>query len=157
MKKILLIITVLLVAAPALRAQLSASEKLYAGLEGAEGVTILTLSQDIIDLVDMTVDEETKQVTGPLQKVKLMICNEANGSSAIGSVLKTMRSRPYKEIAEEDIEDTDSRVFVLRSGKRIKECHIIDHNEGKLIMLSFYGYFKVEDIDKFKQKADDIR
>ena len=157
MKKILLILVVSLVTIPVLRAQLSASEKLYAKLEGAEGVTILSLSKDIIDLVDFAVDDETKQVTGPLQKVKLMICKKEDPSSIIGSVLKTVTGRPYKEVKDHHTEENDSQVFVLHSGKRIKECHIINHDDGDLFMLSFYGDFTVEDIDKMKTKAVDLR
>ncbi|MGQ1889356.1 DUF4252 domain-containing protein [Thermophagus sp. OGC60D27] len=156
MKKILLALCILGATISPLTAQLTSSEKLYAGLEGADGVTILSLSKDIIDLVDMVVDEESKQVSGPLQKVKLMVCRKDKAASSIKAVVRTLNGRPFKEIKDSEF-DEDNKVFVIRSGKKIKECHVVNYNEENLFMLSFYGDFKVEDIDKMVSKADNMR
>ncbi|WP_016775624.1 DUF4252 domain-containing protein [Anaerophaga thermohalophila] len=157
MKQILFLTWVCLLAFPVAKAQLSTSEKLYAQLDGASGVTIVSLSKDVIDLVDMVVDdEESKQVTGPLEKVKLMICEKDKAASSVGAIVKTLNGRPFKEIEDDDM-DEESKVFVVRSGKKIKECHVVNNDDDALFMLSFYGDFRVEDIDKMVAEADDMR
>jgi len=136
--------------------QISDSDKLYLQLEGVEGVTIMSLSKDIIDMVDMVVDDdESKQVTGPLKKVKMMLCSEEEGSEAIDAVIQTFEKRPFDEV-EDDEEENDGRVFIIRKGRKIKECHILGNKGDGLILLSFYGDFKIEDLDKLVDKAESI-
>ncbi|PWE00457.1 DUF4252 domain-containing protein [Marinilabilia rubra] len=154
MRTIFLVSIIAWFSAIAASGQASASDKLYLQLEGADGVTIMSLSKDIIDMVDMVVDDnESKQVTGPLEKIKMMICNEDEGKEAINAVINTFEKRPFAEVEDED---NDERVFIIRKGRKIKECHIVgDKGEG-LILLSFYGDFKIEDIDELVDKAEEI-
>ncbi len=135
--------------------QTSVSDKLYMHLEGADGVTIMSLSKDIIDMVDMFIDdEESKQVTGPLKKVKMLICNEESDAT-IREVTNTLGKHPFTEI--KDKEDDDSRIFVIRKGRKVEECHILADGDNTLVMLSFYGNFKIEDVAKLANKAEKMR
>ena len=136
--------------------QNSVSDKLYMQLEGADGITILSLSKDIIDMVDLFVDDkDSRQVTGPLKKVKMLICEEGE-TSTVREVIKTFGKRPFTEIEDEEGDD-DSRIFVIRKGRKIEECHILANGDNNLVMLSFYGDFKIEDIEKLSNKAEEIR
>ena len=134
----------------------SASDQLYMQLEGAEGVTILSLSKDIIDVVDLVVDDEdSKEVTGPMKKIKMMVCQKENGK-VMNDVIKTFEKNPFKEVEEKDPDD-DGRIFVIRNGRKVKECHIVADGDDALIVFSFYGDFRVEDIDNLAEKAEDMK
>jgi hypothetical protein len=136
--------------------QTSASDKLYIQMEGAEGVTIMSLSKDIIDMVDMVVDdEESRQVSGPLKKVKMLICKKENNATA-GEMIRTFEKRPFTEIEDEESDD-DSRIFVIRNGRKVAECHFLADADKSFVLLSFYGDFKIEDIDKLANKAEEMR
>lgn len=156
MKTVLLITIIAWFSAMTVSGQTSASDKLYLQLEGTKGVTTMSLSNAFIDMIDMVVDDdESKQVTGPLKKVKMMICNEEEGEDAIRAVIDTFEKKPFDEVEDTDAEG-DGRVFVIRNGRKIKECHIVGDKGDGLILLSFYGDFKIEDIDKLVDKAEDI-
>lgn len=136
--------------------QNSASDKLYTTLEGTEGVTIMSLSKDIIDMVDMFVDnEESRQISGPMKKVKMLICKD-NNLSLIKEVTNTFEKRPFTEIEDQDGDD-HSRIFVISKGPKVNECHIIANGTDALLLLSFYGDFKIEDIGKLANKAGKMR
>lgn len=136
-------------------AQSSPSEKLYASLDGAKGITIVSLSKEIINMVDMIVDEDdSKEITGPLEKVKLMSCKKEKAPSSIDALLRTFKERPF-DLVEEG--NDDAEIFIIRSGRKIKECHIVSEDDESLFLLSFYGNFKVEDIDKMANKANRMR
>lgn len=157
MKTIFLVVIIAWFSAMTASGQTSASDKLYLQLEGTDGVTIMSLSKDIIDMVDVVLDDdESKQVTGPLEKVKMMICREENGGEAIDAVIGAFEKRPFDEIEDADHDD-DGRVFVVRKGRRIKECHIVGDNQDGMLLLSFYGDFKIDDIDKLVDKAEEIK
>ena len=136
--------------------QTSASDKLYLQLEGADGITIMSLSKDLIDMVDLMVDDDdSKHVTGPLKKIKMMICSEDNDEKITNAIIQTFEKSPFQEIEKEE-DPNDGRIFILRRGRKIKECHVLSgHSEG-MILLSFYGNFNIEDIDKLTEKAKDI-
>lgn len=154
--KTLLITMVALVVMSVATGQQSSSDKLYANLDGAKGVTIVSLSKDIINIVDMVVDEDSKNVTGPLEKVKMMICQQEAKPSSREALIKTLSSRPFKKV-EDDDNDEDSDIFIIRSGRKIKECHILHQGNNRLFLLSFYGDFRVSDIDKMANKAENMR
>lgn len=136
--------------------QNSVSDKLYMQIEGAEGVTIMSFSRDIIDMVDMFIeDEESRQVSGPLKKVKMLICKEESATT-ISEVTNTFEKRPFTEIEDKEGND-DSRIFVIRKGRKIEECHILADGDNTLVLLSFYGDFRIEDIDKLTNKAKEMR
>jgi hypothetical protein len=157
MKKTILLVFVALITEIVAMGQNSPSDKLYMQLEGANGVTIMSLSKDIIDVVDLVVDDEdSKQVTGPLKKVKMLICKREDGEDSFNAILDTLKKRPFTEI-EDDDQDEDDKIFVIRSGRKVKECHIVSNSEEGLFMLSFYGSFRVDDIDKMIDKANNIK
>ncbi len=137
-------------------AQNSTSDKLYASLDGSEGITIVSLSKDIINMVDMVVNEDdSKEITGSLEKVKFMICKKEKASSSIDAIMQTFNKRPFNLVEEK--EDNDAEIFIIRSGRKIKECHVVNDGDERIFVLSFYGDFKVEDIDKMANKADGMR
>ncbi|WP_291856798.1 DUF4252 domain-containing protein [Marinilabilia sp.] len=156
-RKVLLTLLVVLYSVITVTAQNSASEKLYTQLDGANGVTILSFSQNAIELTNMFVDEDNeREVNGELKKVKLMICKEAEDKT-IREVIKTFEKHPFSEVEEEKEHKDDSRVFVIRNGRKVKECHIVANDKESLLVFSFYGDFRIEGIDDLANKADNLK
>jgi len=156
-RKALLTLLAVLLSAITVIGQNSASDKLYTQLDGADGVTILSFSQNAIELTDMFVDEDnSREVTGELKKVKLMICKEAEDKT-IREVIKTFEKQPFTEVEEEKEHKDNSRVFVIRNGRKVKECHIVTNDKESLLVFSFYGDFRIEDIDDLANKADNMK
>jgi hypothetical protein len=164
MKTIYLTLTVFLFAGITAFSQSSPSDKLFRGLEGKDGVTILSFSKSMLDFVDMDFDDDEK-ITGDLDKIKILIYNASDVKDHIDlrkDALKMLSGR-YKKVKPGDIDkdasDKDDYVdiMVLRNGKKIKECHVIVADEdggGSGLIISFFGNFKVEDLKDLANKAE---
>jgi hypothetical protein len=74
-------------------------------------------------------------------------------SSSVEAIMETFAKRPFDLVEDDD----DAEVFIIRSGRKIKECHVVSNRNDRLFVLSFYGDFKIEDIDEMVNKADHIR
>ena len=154
---------VIFIPATTLYAQSSPSDKLFQKISSKDGVTVLCFSKHMLDLVNMDWDDDTN-ITGDIDQIKIMIYNASGDSSPMNFHQETLKylSGRYKEVrlqdcdSDEDDEDIDIRV--LRSGKRIKECHIIlgdkDDPESSGLMISFFGNFKINDIKELADKAE---
>lgn len=156
-RKALLTLLAVLFSGITVIAQNSASDKLYSQLDGADGITILSFSQNAIELTNMFIDDEnSREVNGELKKVKLLICKEAEDKT-IREIFKTFEKNPFTEVEEEREHKDDSRVFVIRKGRKVKECHIVANDKESLLLFSFYGDFRIEDIDDLANKADNMK
>ncbi|WP_010664784.1 DUF4252 domain-containing protein [Marinilabilia salmonicolor] len=154
--KTLFTILIVLVSGMTLAGQNSPSDKLYAQLDGAEGITILSFSQNAIELANIFVDEdENREVSGELRKVKMMICKGPDDKIS-RDVVRTFEKHPFSEIEDED-HDNDGRIFVIRNGRKVKECHLLSKEDETLIVFSFYGDFKIEDINDLTNKASEMK
>ncbi|PRZ01714.1 DUF4252 domain-containing protein [Marinilabilia salmonicolor] len=156
--KTLLTILIILASGITMTGQNSPSEKLYAQLDGAEGITILSFSQNAIELANIFVDEdENTEVNGELKKVKMMIC-KGTDEKIRRDVVRTFEKHPYSEVEDEEGDhDNDGRIFVIRNGRKVKECHLLSNEEKNLVVFSFYGDFRIEDIDDLTNKASEMK
>ncbi len=140
----------------------SKSEKMYNVFDNKDGVTNFSFSKSMIDAVDINLDDDDESnVTGDLYQVRFMSYNPKKGAMsgsdftkrAIGYLPKSV----YKKYTGEN--DNDSEIW-LRGGKRkFKECHIFtksNDNEQLRFVVSFYGNFKVNDLDKLKNTGKSI-
>lgn len=147
----------------ALNAQSSPSDKLFQKMSAKDGITVLSFSKHMLDIVDMDWDDDTN-IMGDLDQIKIMIYHASDESSPMNfrkEMLKYLSGR-YKEVRpsdyDSDKDDEDIDIRVLRSGKRIKECHIIlgdkDDDDASGMMISFFGNFKVNDLKELADKAE---
>ncbi len=161
--KLTIIFLTLILAAPVLIAQNSPSDKFFQSMDGKDGVTIMSFSKKLIDFVDMDFDDS--DITGDLNRIKILIYDPSDKDNSVDlrkQALKYLSGR-YKKVKPSDIDkdaddDDDVDIMVLRSGNRVKECHVIvadkDDDKGSGIIISFFGNFKVEDLKELADKAE---
>ena len=110
--------------------------------------------------MNMNLDEEGKKITGDFQEFRILIYNEEKGnlkhfSQDISNELSSMH---YEQVHPKDEKQNDNAEFWIEgNGKRVTECHILignksDHDNSSLL-ISFYGNFKVEDLNKLEKIA----
>ena len=155
-------------------AQSSPSDKLFEKMALKDGVTMLSFSKKMLDAVNLNFDEDEKNpernVTGDLDRVKLVIYNAPDENPYMNFRKEALDYLPKsrydivdpKEYDEDDDGDENVDILVLRSGRKIKECHIIigdddDDDDGSGLMISFFGDFKVEDLKELASKAENYR
>lgn len=154
-----ILLVVFFITASAGLAQSRPSDALFNQLAAQKGITTMSFSQNFIDMIDMDIsddDSESQKVTGPLQEIKMTICNEEEAPGWGRKIEEYMQRKPFREVETEDEED-DCRIFVNRKGKKIEACHVLFQGDKTLVMLSFFGEFKVEDVDQIKRKARDLK
>ncbi len=154
-----LLFAVLFITVSAGLAQNRPSDALFNQLAAQKGITTMSFSQNFIEMIDMAIsddDIESQKVTGPLQEIKMTICNAEEAPGWGSKIEEYMQRRPFSEV-ETDDKDDDCRVFVNRKGKRIDACHILFKGQKNLVMLSFFGEFKLEDVDQIKRKARELK
>ena len=152
-KKVLLIfvVTFLAVYAPA---QKSASDRLYSKLDGADGVMLISIPKDIFGTLEMIVDEDDeKELAARLERLRLMVCRKETAGSSVEMIRKTFSRKPFERAEHEG---TNEEVFVVRSGKKLSECHVMNSNQKRLFILSFYGDFRSSDVEKLINEAKDM-
>ena len=162
--KTTILFLVFLLAGVTLPAQSSPSDRLFNELDGKDGVTLLSFSKSMLDFVNMDFDDDEK-ITGDLDKIKILIYNASDVKKPFNlrnDALKYLSGR-YKKVKPSDIdkdtddEDNDVDIMVLRSGKRVKECHVIvadEDGDGSGLIISFFGNFKVDDLKELADKAE---
>ncbi len=147
-------------------AQGSPSDKLFEKMALKKGVTMLSFSKQMLDAVNLNFDDDEtgseNNITGDLNEVKLIIYSAPDDDAAIDFRKETLKYLPkskYKEVDADDYDgdDEDVDVMVLRSGRKIKECHIIFQGEENGVLLSFFGNFKIEDVKELADKVDNYK
>uniref|UniRef100_UPI003217C6AF DUF4252 domain-containing protein n=1 Tax=uncultured Draconibacterium sp. TaxID=1573823 RepID=UPI003217C6AF len=139
----------------------SKSDKMYDVFSGKEGVTNFTFSKNMIDAIDIDLGDENEQnVTGDLHKIRFMSYNaEKGGLSADEFTKKAVTLLPSQYKKYEDDNDSDAEIWLLGKKKKFTECHIFtkgDDNPTFRLVVSFYGDFNVNDIDKLKNKGKEF-
>jgi hypothetical protein len=137
----------------------SKSDKIYDVFSGKDGVTNFTFSKNMIDAIDIDLgdDEDEKNVSGDLHKIRFLSYNPEKGDLSANEFTKkavAMLPSQYKKYLED--EDDDAEIWLLGKHKKFTECHVFtkgDNNNSFRMIVSFYGDFTVNDIDKLKEKG----
>ncbi|WP_158027286.1 DUF4252 domain-containing protein [Labilibacter marinus] len=143
-------------------AQQKVAEKMFNDFRGRDEVTYLSLSKNLLNFVDFDVesdeDGEEHKVTGDLHEVKVVLFKPevAPDVEFVDQVRKYMKKGKYS-LVEDDDNDEDSEVWVHRKGRKVYECHVIFQGEKNGVLLSFFGDFKIDDVDKLKDKMEDYK
>ena len=157
MKKIIPFVFLMLVFCTAF-AQ-SKSYKMYDVFSGRDGITDFGFSKSMVDALDINFDDSDgeRNVKGDLTEIRFMSYNPEKGDLSGDEFLKKaigyLPKSAYKKYDDGDTEDDDAEIWLLGKGKKYRECHVFINNENKdglRFVVSFYGDFKVEDIDNLK-------
>lgn len=150
-----------------IHAQKRPSDKLFQNMALKNDITILSFSKEMLDFVNLSIDSEidetTKEVTGDLHEVKVMICNTADNANYNfrEDALSYFPKNKFKTIEpnEHELDDLDGEldIRVHNVGMRIKECHILFSNQSTNVLLSFFGNFKAKDVKALAEKLDNYR
>lgn len=141
----------------------SKSDKIYDVFSGRDGVSNFTFSKNMIDAIDLDVsdDDDERKVTGDLHKIRFMSYNPTKGDLSANDFTKKaigMLPAQYKKFEDEDGDD-DAEIWLLGKKKKYSECHVFtkgENNKNFRIIVSFYGDFNVDDIDKLREKGKDF-
>ncbi|WP_321369683.1 DUF4252 domain-containing protein [uncultured Draconibacterium sp.] len=140
----------------------SKSDKMYDVFANKDGVTSFSFSKDMIDAVDIDLgDDDEKNVTGDLNRIRFMSYNPEKGSLKGSEFTKkaiALLPGKYKKYKDDD-EDSDAEIWLLGGKKKYTECHIFitnENQEGNCFVVSFFGDFNVNDIDKLEAQGRDM-
>lgn len=140
----------------------SKSDKMYDVFANKDGVTSFSFSKDMIDAIDIDLgDDDEKNVTGDLNRVRFMSYNPEKGSLKNSEFTKkaiALLPAKYKKF-EDDGDDSDAEIYLLGGKKKYSECHVFITNEnpeGNSFVVSFFGDFNVDDIDKLGAQGKDM-
>ena len=160
-----LVLIVILALGFSLNAQNRPSDRLFEKMALKPGITMLSFSKAMLDAVNLNFDndknDDEHNVTGDLNEVKVVIYNAPEDAETIdfrGDALRYLPLTKFKEIDPDDHDidhdngSVDIRIF--KSGRKIKECHVLIQGETNGVLLSFFGDFKVEDVKELAEKVD---
>ncbi len=141
--------------------QQNIADRMFDDFRDMDEVTYLSFSKNLIDFVDIDVDcdedGEEHKVTGDLKEVKLVLFKPDDNTNINfkDKIYKYLNKGNYKMVEDDD--DDDSEVWIHRKGKKVYECHVIFQGNKNGVLLSFFGDFKIDDVDKFKEKINDYK
>ncbi len=141
-------------------AQANVSDKMYQYFKVKDEVTYMSFSKNMMDFVDLDLDDSG--VTGDLNEVRMIIYKpEVRPDKCFqDQVLSYLKKGNYEQVEDEHEHDDhgdDTEVWVNRKGKKIFECHVIFQGEQNGVLLSFFGDFKVDDVEKLEKKIEDYK
>jgi len=146
-----------------IKAQDRPSDRLFEKMALKQGITMMSFSKSMLDAVNLNFDnddEETESsVTGDLHEVKLLIYKAPDNEEPMAfreTTLKYLPLNRYKKV-EDDNPDQDVDIRVLRKGRKVSECHVLFQGETNGVLLSFFGDFKIEDVDELAEKVDQYK
>jgi len=136
----------------------SKSYRIFDEFSNREGFTSLSFSKSMIDAVDLELDDENKKITGDLNEIRILFLNREKSNLGV-SLPKTIADKfnklNYKKVEPKDKGDSDDVEFWIEGdSKKVRECHVIvtDSKDNQFsCLVSFYGNFKVEDLEKFEK------
>ncbi len=135
----------------------SKAQKIYDRYPKEAGFTYFSFSKSMIDAMNLNLDEEGKKITGDFQECRVLIYNEEKGNLKhfAEDISKELESLRYEQVHPKGEKSTDEAKFWIEGkGNRVSECHIILNNKGNnnsSLLVSFYGNFKVEDLNKLEK------
>jgi hypothetical protein len=134
----------------------SKSYRIFDEFSNHDGFTYLAFSKSMIDAVDFNIDDENKKITGDLNEIRILVLNREK--SNLGRSLPKIISEKFNKLNYKKIEPKDNsnnvEFWIEGDGKKVKECHVIvkdDKDNEFSCLVSFYGNFKVEDLDSFEK------
>ena len=139
----------------------SKSNKIYDTFEGKPGITNFSFTKNMVDLIDIDLNDENQHVSGDLHEIRFLSYNPEEGQLSGQNFTEkaiAMLPRSYKKYEDGD-EDSDTEIYLLGKQKKFKECHLFvknDDGEGNRFIVSFYGDFKVDDLDGLKKAGKDF-
>ncbi len=141
----------------------SKSDKMYDAFANKDGITSFSFTKNMIDAINIDLGEDDEQnVTGDLHKVRFMSYNPEKGTLSGSDFIKkaiAMLPSGYTKYEEDDGDDSDAEIWLLGKRKKYTECHVFIKNEnsaGNRFVISFYGDFTVNDIDKLKDQGREM-
>ncbi|MGQ1786447.1 DUF4252 domain-containing protein [Saccharicrinis sp. GN24d3] len=138
------------------------AEKMFGDFRGRDEVTYISFSKNLLDFVDFDIEDEENgeghNISGDLNEVKLVLFKPevVPDKSFKDQVRKYMEKGKYSLVEDED-KDEDSEVWVHRRGRKVYECHVIFQGDKNGVLLSFFGNFKMDDVDKLKEKMEEYK
>lgn len=137
----------------------SKSDKIYDTFSNKDGVSSFGFSKSMIDAIDIDLDngDEDRKVSGDLNKIRFMSYNSEKGDlSANTFTQKAIAMLPPQYKKYDGNDDDDIEIWLLGKKKKFTECHVFTKGEdleSLRFIVSFYGDFNVDDIDKLKEKG----
>ena len=136
----------------------SKSYRIFDEFANHDGFTYMAFSKSMIDAVDLKLDDENKKITGDLNEIRILVLNREK-SNLGGSLPKTIADKfnnlNYRKVEPKDKGGNDDVEFWIEGdSKKLRECHVIvtdSKNNQFSCLVSFYGNFKVEDLDKLEK------
>ena len=139
----------------------SKSSKIYDSFNAMDGCSQFSFSKSMLDVVNIDLDEEGKTVTGDLQQIRFLSYNPEKGGMTGPQFIKKavgMLPSSYDKIKLED--DNDGiEAWMLGSKKKASEFHLFiksDNPQSMHFLVSFYGNFNIDDMDKLTHIGLDI-
>jgi hypothetical protein len=142
----------------------SKSDKMYDAFASKDGISSFTFSKNMIDAINLDLGEEgeEKNVTGDLHQLRFMSYNPEKGSLTghqfIEKAIDYLPKTTYNKLEDDDA-DSDTEIWLSGGRKKFTECHVFVKNEDTnalQFVVSFYGDFTVNDIDKLKKSGKDF-
>ncbi|TRX72533.1 DUF4252 domain-containing protein [Carboxylicivirga sp. M1479] len=145
-----------------MQAQSRPSDKLFEKMALKKGVTMMSFSKEMLDAVNLNFDddgEDESNVSGDLHEVKLVIYKASEGEESMDFREKTLSylSLSKYDKVEDDDPDEDVDIRIYRKGKKVTECHVLFQGETNGVLLSFFGDFKIDDVDELADKLDSYK
>ncbi|SMO52619.1 protein of unknown function [Saccharicrinis carchari] len=140
--------------------QQKTTERMFKDFRGMDEVTYLSLSKNLLQFMDFDAENEDKEqaskIRGDLKEVRLVMFkpNKAPKQRFIEKVRHYMRKGGCSRVEDIDSE-VDAEVWVQRRGRKVKECHVILQGQQNGVLLSFFGDFKMEDVERMRKKIQD--
>ena len=139
----------------------SKSDKIYEAFADEEGVSSFSISKDMLNAFDIEINDE-ENVIGDVSEIRFMSYNPAKGNFSGANFLDkaiSMLPARYKQYKNEDNEASNSEIWLLGKQKKYSECHVFvagDSAEGSCFVISFYGDFRVDDVQKLKETGREM-
>ncbi|TKG93574.1 DUF4252 domain-containing protein [Puteibacter caeruleilacunae] len=138
------------------------SQRIYDRYADEAGFSMMSFSKNMLDVVNLTLDDEGKKVTGDLKEIKVLYYNPAKGTLSPTDFKKDMVKRfpaAYKKVKVDDVEEkgnTGIEMRMLGTKRKVKEFHVVLYGEGLNALISFYGNMDVRNIDEIRELGEQV-
>jgi len=131
----------------------SKSDRIYNSFNNSEGCSQFSFSKTMLDVVNIDLDEEGKTVTGDLHEIRLLSYNPAKGAMSGPQFIRKAADLLPSSYDKLDLEDDNDGIeaWMLGNKRKASEFHLFiksDNPESMHFLVSFYGKFKIDDMDK---------
>lgn len=142
----------------------SKSDKMYDEFANNDGISSFSFSKNMIDAInlDLGEDGDEKSVTGDLNQIRFMSYNpeegELSGSEFLEKAKGYLPKMSYNKFEDDDPE-SDAEIWLMGGKKKFQECHVFVKNkqdDQMQFVVSFYGDFTVNDLEKLRKTGKDF-